>query len=57
MLRNPPDGDWLMFRRNYAGWSYSPLNQINTSNVSTASAEMDVVHAGERHHGDHAHGP
>jgi alcohol dehydrogenase (cytochrome c) len=34
MLRNPPDGDWLMFRRNYAGWSYSPLNQINTSNVS-----------------------
>ena len=33
MLRNPPDGDWLMFRRNYAGWSYSPLNQINTSNV------------------------
>ena len=34
MLRNPPDGDWLMFRRNYAGWSYSPLNQINTSNVN-----------------------
>ncbi|HUE63101.1 MAG TPA: PQQ-binding-like beta-propeller repeat protein [Rhizomicrobium sp.] len=34
MLRNPPDGDWLMFRRTYAGWSYSPLNQINTSNVS-----------------------
>jgi alcohol dehydrogenase (cytochrome c) len=34
MLRNPPDGDWLMFRRNYAGWSYSPLNEINTSNVS-----------------------
>jgi alcohol dehydrogenase (cytochrome c) len=34
MLRNPPDGDWLMFRRTYAGWSYSPLNEINTSNVS-----------------------
>jgi alcohol dehydrogenase (cytochrome c) len=34
MLRNPPDGDWLMFRRNYQGWSYSPLNQINTDNVS-----------------------
>lgn len=34
MLRNPPDSDWLMFRRNYAGWSYSPLDQINTSNVS-----------------------
>jgi alcohol dehydrogenase (cytochrome c) len=35
MLRNPPDGDWLMFRRNYQGWSYSPLNQINTQNVSS----------------------
>ncbi|HEU4548152.1 MAG TPA: PQQ-binding-like beta-propeller repeat protein [Rhizomicrobium sp.] len=34
MLRNPPDGDWLMFRRNYQGWSYSPLSQINTDNVS-----------------------
>ena len=21
MLRNPPDGDWLMYRRNYQGWS------------------------------------
>jgi alcohol dehydrogenase (cytochrome c) len=35
MLRNPPDGDWLMFRRNYQGWSYSPLSQINTQNVSS----------------------
>ena len=33
MLRDPPAGDWLMFRRNYQGWSYSPLNQIDTSNV------------------------
>jgi len=33
MLRNPPDGDWLMFRRNYAGWSYSPLKELNTDNV------------------------
>ena len=33
MLRNPPAGDWLMFRRNYQGWSYSPLTQIDTSNA------------------------
>lgn len=33
MMVNPPDGDWLMFRRNYQGWSYSPLSQINTDNV------------------------
>ena len=25
MLNHPPDGDWLMFRRNYQGWSFSPL--------------------------------
>lgn len=33
MLREPPPGDWLMFRRNYQGWSYSPLAQIDTANV------------------------
>ncbi len=33
MLRNPPDGDWLMYRRNYQGWSFSPLKQVNTGNV------------------------
>ena len=33
-LKNPADSDWLMIRRTYNGWGYSPLNQINTSNVS-----------------------
>jgi alcohol dehydrogenase (cytochrome c) len=33
MLRNPAPGDWLMVRRNYQGWSYSPLNQITRDNV------------------------
>src|SRR4029079_18598199 len=33
MLRNPDPGDWLMIRRNYQAWSYSPLTQINTGNV------------------------
>jgi alcohol dehydrogenase (cytochrome c) len=33
MLRNPPAGDWLMARRNYQGWSYSPLAEINRTNV------------------------
>ncbi len=32
-LKKPADGDWLMFRRNYQGWSYSPLNQITPDNV------------------------
>ena len=29
MLTSPPDSDWLMPRRNYQGWSYSPLHDIN----------------------------
>jgi len=33
MLLNPPDGDWLMWRRTYDGWGYSPLDQINKGNV------------------------
>jgi PQQ-dependent dehydrogenase (methanol/ethanol family) len=33
MLKNPPASDWLVFRGNYQGWSYSSLNQINTTNV------------------------
>jgi alcohol dehydrogenase (cytochrome c) len=33
VLRKPPDGDWLMWRRTYANWGYSPLDQINKDNV------------------------
>lgn len=33
MLRNPPPGDWLMARRNYQAWSYSPLAEITRDNV------------------------
>lgn len=33
MLRNPPPGDWLMVRRTYQAWSYSPLTQVTRENV------------------------
>jgi len=33
MLRNPDPGDWLMARRNYQAWSYSPLTEITAKNV------------------------
>ncbi len=33
MLRNPDPGDWLMARRNYYGWSHSPLKQVTRENV------------------------
>jgi alcohol dehydrogenase (cytochrome c) len=33
-LLKPADGDWLMIRRTYDGWGYSPLAQINRDNVA-----------------------
>jgi alcohol dehydrogenase (cytochrome c) len=32
-LSNPEPENWLMTRGNYQGWSYSPLDKINTGNV------------------------
>ena len=32
-LTAPADGDWLMVRRTYDGWGYSPLDQITAANV------------------------
>jgi len=59
MLKSPPDGDWLMYRRNYQGWSYSPLKQITPANVKSltlkwawnmneggANQVTPIVHAG-----------
>lgn len=60
MLKNPPAGDWLMARRTYQGWSYSPLTDISRANVKDlklawvwalndsagANQNMPVVHNG-----------
>ena len=32
-LLHPEDSDWLMCRRTYDGWGYSPLSQITPQNV------------------------
>lgn len=32
-LANPEPANWLQYRGNYQGWGYSPLEQINSSNV------------------------
>ena len=29
MLNDPDPSDWLMWRRTYEGWGYSPLDQID----------------------------
>ena len=34
-LKNPDAGDWLMVRRTWDGWGYSPLEQITPANVAT----------------------
>src|SRR5437867_519123 len=32
-LKKPEDGEWLMVRRTYDGWGYSPLDQVTPKNV------------------------
>src|SRR5579863_6336574 len=32
-LKNPESDNWLMIRRTYDGWGYSPLDQITSANV------------------------
>ncbi|HEX6997227.1 MAG TPA: PQQ-binding-like beta-propeller repeat protein [Gammaproteobacteria bacterium] len=34
MLEHPDPADWLMWRRTLNGWGYSPLDQIDKSNVA-----------------------
>ncbi len=33
VLQNPDPADWIMWRRTYDAWGYSPLDQINRDNV------------------------
>src|SRR5262245_26166028 len=35
IMRAPKPEDWLMHRRNYQSWGYSPLEQINKGNVKS----------------------
>jgi len=34
MLQKPDPGNWMMWRRTLDSWGYSPLNQVNRSNVA-----------------------
>jgi len=36
-LQHPEAGDWLMYRRTYDGWGFSPLKQITSSNIHSLS--------------------
>src|SRR5262245_38087233 len=39
MLRNQDPADWLMARRNYQGWSHSPLTQVTRDYVKDLQPE------------------
>ena len=38
MLKNPPASDWLVFRGNYQGWSYSSLIRSTATTFSISSS-------------------
>ena len=42
-LTNPEPANWLMYRANYAGWGYSPLEKINDKNVSKLTLAWSYV--------------
>jgi alcohol dehydrogenase (cytochrome c) len=35
MLLDPPAEEWLMWRRTYGHWGFSPLDQVDTTNVGS----------------------
>src|SRR6266853_4645044 len=41
-LDHPEAGDWLMYRRTYDGFGYSPLNQITPSNIRRLTLAWSV---------------
>jgi PQQ-dependent dehydrogenase (methanol/ethanol family) len=42
MLKTPPPADWLMWRRTYDAWGYSPLDQIDRDNVAKLTLAWSV---------------
>ena len=43
MLQNPPPGEWPSWRRGSDGQGFSPLKQINKSNVAELRAAFAVT--------------
>ena len=42
MLRNPDPADWLMWRRTFDAWGYSPLDRINRGNVANLKLAWSI---------------
>src|SRR5467141_2509647 len=41
-LQHPDEGDWLMYRRTYDGWGFSPLKQITSANIHKLSVAWSL---------------
>jgi alcohol dehydrogenase (cytochrome c) len=41
-LEHPAAGDWLMYRRTYDGWGFSPLTEITPSNIHQLTLAWSV---------------
>ncbi len=42
MLRRPDPADWLMWRRTFDAWGYSPLDKINRGNVGSLKLAWSI---------------
>jgi alcohol dehydrogenase (cytochrome c) len=42
MLKHPDAADWLMWRRTFDAWGYSPLDKIDRSNVGTLTLAWSI---------------
>jgi len=49
-LKHPADDDWLMVRRTYDGWGYSPADKINKKNVNKLEPVWSFATGMERGH-------
>ena len=47
-LANPEPGNWLMFRRTYDGWGFSPLDEIDTSSAPSGASRRGSPKATSR---------
>jgi len=51
-LQHPEAGDWLMYRRTYDGWGFSPLKEITSSNIQKLSLVWSMSTWRSRNDGD-----
>ena len=49
-LLNPEPRHWLMYRRTYNGWGYSPLNRITRANVASLHPVWSFSTGSDRDH-------